>query len=202
MLANREWAQYSTKRASLRVTNPSSTQRSTYFLSLPYTFSIPLTLIFVALHWLVSQSIFLARVDTFDVHQWNMDNNGTWDNVEQLDEYLSSALGYSAPAILTTIAVGSAIVVACLLVGIVMRYPDQGMPLGGTNSAIISAACHVDAGEEGKSVEMREEIVNRPLKWGVTQEGSPGKVGHCAFSDGEVSKPVVGITYAGVVNSI
>jgi hypothetical protein len=208
MLANREWTQYSVKRASLRVTSPSPSQRSTYFLSLPYTFSIPLQLAFTALHWSVSQSVFLARVDNIEVHQWNMNNNGTWESIEQLDEVattgqgLRSALGYSAPAILTSIGVGSAVVVVCLLVAAIARYPAGGMPVGGTNSAVISAACHMwDADGVQKEDEAREVIVNRPLKWGVTKEGSLDEAGHCSFSDGEVRKPVVGFLYAGMVNS-
>ncbi|KAL1592703.1 hypothetical protein SLS60_011119 [Paraconiothyrium brasiliense] len=213
MLANREWTQYSVKRAPLRVTDPTPSQRSTYFLSLPYTFSIPLQLAFAALHWLVSQSVFLARIDWLPVHQWNLDNNGTLQSIEQLYKQviggevyaaddLHTTLGYSAPAILTSIAVGTAVVVVCLLVAAIARYPAGGMPLGGTNSALISAACHViDANGAQKEDEAREEIVDRPLQWGVSKEGSRDEVGHCSFSDGEVRKPVVGLLYAGMVSS-
>ncbi|KAF2827056.1 hypothetical protein CC86DRAFT_264039, partial [Ophiobolus disseminans] len=62
MLAGREWAQYAVKRAPLRVvTLPKPTQRSTHFLQLPYVWSIPLLIACALLHWLVSQSLFLAR---------------------------------------------------------------------------------------------------------------------------------------------
>ena len=41
-------------------------QRSTYRLTLPYSRGIPLLVVFGVLHWLVSQSLFLARLDVYD----------------------------------------------------------------------------------------------------------------------------------------
>lgn len=41
-------------------------QRSTYRLQLPYVYGVPLVIISSGLHWLVSQSLFLARVTMFD----------------------------------------------------------------------------------------------------------------------------------------
>ena len=61
MLAHREFANYALKRAPLRVTVPQEGQRSTHFLSLPFTWAIPLLLSGVILHWFCSQSIFFAR---------------------------------------------------------------------------------------------------------------------------------------------
>ena len=51
---------------SLRTTTPRGSQRSKYYLHLPYTYSIPLLVASALLHWLISESIFLARVD-----MWN-----------------------------------------------------------------------------------------------------------------------------------
>src|SRR4051812_18450004 len=65
MLAQREWSNYAIKRAPLRVTTPSPSQRSTYFLQLPYAFSVPLLLAAVVLHWFISQSIFLVRITAY-----------------------------------------------------------------------------------------------------------------------------------------
>ncbi|KAF2181016.1 hypothetical protein K469DRAFT_793638 [Zopfia rhizophila CBS 207.26] len=50
MLANREWTGYTIKRAPLRVTIPRSGQRSTYFLQLPYAWSVPLLVASILLH--------------------------------------------------------------------------------------------------------------------------------------------------------
>ena len=65
MLPADEWSRFAHQRKSLRVTSPTGPQRSTYYLHLPYLYSIPLLILSGALHWLVSQSIFLARVTVF-----------------------------------------------------------------------------------------------------------------------------------------
>lgn len=185
MLANREWEQYSIKRASLRVTIKKPGQRSTYFLQLPYIFSVPLMAVSVLLHWFISQSIFVQRVTTYSPNDP--------DHVIRAE----NDLGYSQNALLGTIVCSSVMIGVCLLVSILFTYPTKGMPIGGTNSAIISAACHVrsTSNEQDKST-AEDDIVCRPLKWGVTKEGSPDTAGHCSFSDREVTEPTVGFLYA------
>lgn len=67
LLAEREWNQFARKARGLRISSiPSSSQRSSYFLQLPYRFAIPIMLLSGVLHWLVSQSIFLVAVETYD----------------------------------------------------------------------------------------------------------------------------------------
>lgn len=63
MLLGHEWASYAHRRKGLRVSSkPMGAQRSTYFLSLPYRFALPLMAMSGLLHWLVSQSIFFVVV--------------------------------------------------------------------------------------------------------------------------------------------
>lgn len=50
------------KRKPLRVSEPVGIQRSSYFISLPLRYGIPLTASSTLLHWLISQSLFLARI--------------------------------------------------------------------------------------------------------------------------------------------
>lgn len=204
MLANREWTNYAHKRAALRVTAPSFSQRSTYFLSLPFTFSVPLIIASTLLHWLISQSIFLARIAVFqngeEIQGVYGDGNGF---------YTSTDLGFSDSALIATIVWGCVLVVTCLLIAGICKYP-KGMPIGATNSAVVSAACHVKrVNGEGRSVEqtqykdaggsrVEEDIVDRPLQWGATIEGTMDEVGHCCFSDQVVEMPEEGCLYAGV----
>jgi hypothetical protein len=61
-----EWQSYGTKRKGLRVSSPVGSQRSTYFLSLPLRYGLPLMLISTTLHWLLSQAIFLTVLATYD----------------------------------------------------------------------------------------------------------------------------------------
>lgn len=46
----------------LRVSEPVGIQRSSYFISLPLSYGVPLNLFSAVFHWLISQSFFLARV--------------------------------------------------------------------------------------------------------------------------------------------
>lgn len=66
MLLANEYLDYAYERKALRVTKPMGLQRSTYRLQLPYKYGIMLQVVSGVLHWLVSQTIFLARLTTFD----------------------------------------------------------------------------------------------------------------------------------------
>ncbi len=57
--AEKEWSSYSLSYKPLRVTAPKGKQVSTYRLQLPYIYSIPLLTASVALHWLVSNAIYM-----------------------------------------------------------------------------------------------------------------------------------------------
>ncbi|BCS26984.1 uncharacterized protein APUU_60032A [Aspergillus puulaauensis] len=58
-----EWSDYAVHRKGLRVsTTPKGAQRSTYFLSLPSRYGIPVLVLSTLIHWLMSQSLFLVAV--------------------------------------------------------------------------------------------------------------------------------------------
>lgn len=78
-------------------------------------------------------------------------------------------------------------VVALMALG--SRKYNPGIPLAGSCSAAISAACHAPIRETNASV--------LPLLWGVVETGQWDGVGHCAFSNCEVSVPQSGVRYAG-----
>jgi len=153
MFAHREWSNYAVKCASLRVTYPSSSQRSTYYLQLPYVFSVPLIFAVVMLHWFISQAIFLVRIIAYhDGKPVHMDGVAY-----SQDGIVYSTVGYSASAFIGGIVWGSALVAAIIAVGFFRRYPI-GLPVRGTNSAIITAACHVQLEQEGKKRCFRSTI--------------------------------------------
>ena len=62
MLVSDEWAGYQKTRKTLRVSFPEGIQRSSYFISMPLRYGIPLTVSMSLLHWTVSQSVFVVRV--------------------------------------------------------------------------------------------------------------------------------------------
>jgi hypothetical protein len=71
MLLTKECLSYSTTRKGLRVSRPvaGSEQRSTYFLQLPYRYSLPMMIASIGFHWLVSQSIYSVFVTAKDYSQ-------------------------------------------------------------------------------------------------------------------------------------
>lgn len=66
MLVSREWTHYKDCK-SLRLTYPeATTQRSSYFISMPWRFGAPLLATSAILHWLLSQSIFIVPLEQID----------------------------------------------------------------------------------------------------------------------------------------
>ncbi|KAL6718922.1 hypothetical protein ACLMJK_003157 [Lecanora helva] len=162
-LVQREFSKMKSIRKPLRVSEPLGIQRGSYFISLPLRYGIPLYTTSAIMHWLISQSLFLARVTAFFP-------NGEVD----IDSSFSTC-GYSPIAlfiIFQAILVGICLVLG--LVGIGFRQYDPDMPLVASNSRAISAACHVPP----------EDVSNGhmlPVQWGVVKVDDTG-VGHCAFT--------------------
>ncbi|KAF7510338.1 hypothetical protein GJ744_006834 [Endocarpon pusillum] len=174
MLLADEWSGYAHKRKPLRVSDPKPGQRSTYFLQLPYRYAVPFLILFAILHWSVSQSIFLAQIASYS------------KSGELINPAAVSTCGYSPVAIALTLMLGTCLALSMVLLS-ARRY-KRGIPLAGSCSAAISAACH---GGEGVDT-------TAPLQWGViSPEGE--EVGHCAFSHKVVRIPIAGRMYAGVL---
>lgn len=74
-------------RKTLRVSEPIGIQRSSYFISLPLRYGIPLYASSGGMHWLVSQSLFLARIRAISA-------DGSDDDVNSF-----STCGYSPIAV-------------------------------------------------------------------------------------------------------
>lgn len=97
-----EWSQYALSRKGLRVSAaPKGSQRSTYFLSLPYRYSVPFLAFSIIIHWLISESLFLIAVEVY---------SPSLSRVEVLD---FKTCGYSPVGVVSTLAVGS-FMVFCL----------------------------------------------------------------------------------------
>lgn len=175
MLLANEWSNFGKTRKTLRVTTARGKQRSTYWLQLPYRYGIPLLATSAMLHWLVSQSLFLARVNV-------VGEDGQLDSTASI-----STCGYSNIAIIFVIALGSVTVLVGLAMG-TRRY-KAGMPLAGMCSAAISSGCHPPEGDT--------DAAFKGVMWGVV-DNARGKqgVGHCSFTSFEVEPPVEGQVYA------
>lgn len=87
-LVQREFSRMYNTRKPLRVSEPEGIQRSSYFISLPLRYGVPLFVAFGLTHWLISQSLFLARIAVY-LPDGTVDQNSTF-----------STCGYSPIAII------------------------------------------------------------------------------------------------------
>jgi len=183
-----EWSRYGIRRNGLRVsTTPKGAQRTTYFLQLPYRFSIPIIIVTGTLHWLISQSIFLVSVEAIMLIQSPaavLGDPDIWDTANP--EYLMTC-GYSPPAILASIVVASLLLIWIVGMGFI-KLPSS-MPVAASCSAAITAACHAPV--DG----IEESTAEKEVMWGDMREDEMG-IGHCGFSMREVEQPEDGKLYA------
>jgi hypothetical protein len=180
-----EYSGYAVERKSLRVTEPRGNQRSTYWLQLPYTYGVPLIVSSATLHWLVSRSIFLARVTIWDDGD---DETPVYATGRNEHEYVTaSAVGYSCAPILCVILLGAIMLAVAVMIG--LRKLPSHIPIASTCSAAIAAAAHRPENDVDASV--------LPVKWGVVVESDAEGVGHVCFTSKEVTALKNGRLYAG-----
>jgi hypothetical protein len=177
MLLANEYSGYEVHRKTLRVTTPCGQQRSTYWLQLPYTYGIPVMAASAMLHWLISQSLFLVRVDSY--------SHGVLD-----DDSNVSAVGLSPAPMLVVVVLGLCLVAFAIGTGF-RKLEGNVMPVAASCSLALAAAAHQPAGDVDAAV--------LPVKWGEVVEMGTADVGHCCFTSQEVLGVKPGRNYAGAV---
>jgi hypothetical protein len=170
----REWCEFSSEKKALRVSqNPMGSQTSRRFLSLPSMHSGCLMIGSALLHWLLAESFFLIHGEVFDIY-------GNPDPSDSID-----VIGYSLVGLLMLFIVFTIVNFITFMLGFFKRFP-AAMPVVGTCSAGISAACH-PIGEE--------DISDKVVTWG--EVGGKDYEGHCSFTSKDVGMPVVNHIYGG-----
>lgn len=94
----------------------------------------------------------------------------------------TTTCGYSPAAIVSTVSVGVAMM-ACLILMAFKRL-KSGMPVAGSCSLAIAAACHPSL-SNGENSAIDKTAGTLPLKWGVEMPECDG-IGHCALSSEQV----------------
>lgn len=172
MLAAKEWSEFALKRKGLRVSSsPKGEQRSRYFLQLPYRWSVPLIFMSMLIHWLLSRSIFIVAI--------------------KFDDEFATTCGYSPIAMIVVVVAAVVMALAVIITG--CRRLPTAMPVVGSCSLGIAAACHGFGGAE------RPDETLVPLRWGAMTQPGHGPAfepGHCGFSGDYVEEPQPGGRYA------
>ena len=143
------------------MSSPRGIQRSSYFLFLPYRYTVPLITISGILQWLISQSVFAIQTIAM----------AYGDSFYRYPVYDSSLIGYSNIGTIYCLTLGSAMFIALVMLGLCnsyrpREYDGKGktnaqsytMPLVSTCSAAISAACHRPDDDSDSHL--------LPVKWG------------------------------------
>ncbi|KHE83148.1 hypothetical protein GE21DRAFT_10747 [Neurospora crassa] len=192
---------------TLRTSQRRGSQRSTFFLSLPYRYALPFVAVSSVMHWLMSQCLYFTQVDFIDVDGTTLDKSNP----------PAITLGYSTCAMFWVIVLGTLSWVTILGLAVFGKYP-AGMPIMGGCSAVIAAACHVHAPLMRKGVRREREggdgdgdgdeeeeeggtdIAAGPLSWGVirqvvVRDGVEVEEKWLGFTRGEAESPVVGEVY-------
>ncbi|KAF6802962.1 hypothetical protein CSOJ01_11236 [Colletotrichum sojae] len=170
----------------LRVSStPRGAQRETYFLQLPYRYSLPLAAFSGGLHWLISQSIFLVNIEVWEPSREDIMKMVATSEDTPYEANLTTC-GWSPMGIVFVIAAVVAMVGFLLFSG-ARRLRFGGIPVAGSCSAAISAACHPGTDEK--------DAWEKALRWGVVAVPAV-EPRHCSFSSEPVEVPVKGQLYA------
>ncbi|KAK8069262.1 hypothetical protein PG994_005878 [Apiospora phragmitis] len=129
-----EWNSYAQAPKPLRVSYPAGEQISTCRLQLSYRYSVPLIAMGTIIHWLFSNSIFLSIIEGVDAFVGSKSSFG-------VSESATVMTGVTSEALLATFIVSCVVVISPLLFR--FRTLKSQMVIGGTNSLVLSAACHV-----------------------------------------------------------
>lgn len=173
MVAASEWNDFVSERKTLRLSAPRGIQRSNYFLSLPYRYSLFLMTCSGLLHWLISQSVFVVQTVAY---------SPSFERDLGMD---ASSIGYSSIGIIFAMATGVILIIGIIVIGFTFRYkprpikytglmPPRPMPLVSTCSAAISANCHRHPEDVNCSL--------LPVIWGFVENQRGGGIGHYTFT--------------------
>jgi hypothetical protein len=177
MLLTQELDRFAFQVKGLRVSK--GAQCSNRFLPFPMKWAIQLMAFSTTLHWLLAQSLFLARTD-------GVDASGKIDEDDRLPRP-----GYGITGIISVLAV---LILGTIIAVMLGLFKKLRAGLGdGSNSVIFSAACHPVRPQPGTSV--------RKVRWADVTETEYDKVDkeirHCGFICGRASEPHEGSLYRG-----
>lgn len=175
----KEWTEFARHRRGLRVQHPTGEQRRAYLLTIPWIAASPLCILMIALHWLISQSIFFSHYIGQDYATGGATPNYWGPTV--------LGVGWSPLGLVLSLVVGGLLILGLWVMALIRSFPD-GIPLVRTCSAAISAACHPGEWGAGEA--------EKPVQYGsmpgvFAPDGRP----RASFSSGVVMPLTPGVVY-------
>ncbi|OQE41397.1 hypothetical protein PENCOP_c005G03687 [Penicillium coprophilum] len=152
MLLAAEYNDFGVERKPLRVSFPTGQQRSTYYLSVPYRYSVPFIVLSTLSHWLASEALSFVQIIPRDAH-------GNSHRSRALRGVGASSIG------LRIMVIPWIIMVVVFLILMFRRFKSATMPIAMNCSAAISAACHPPSDDI--------DAAEKPVMWGQADTEIP-----------------------------
>lgn len=170
-----DYNSFAVNRAPLRVSFPQGEQRSTFYLTIPYGYAIPLLVGFTLIHWFISEGLFYVQVMPYDLY------------ANAVPSELLITCGVSTIPLIVGLLL--AVVIFLVISSICSRsFKDSKMPLALGMSVVVSAACHAPYNDS--------DAAYKPVQWGVVANGPDDSFLHCTFTSQEVKEPKLDVQYA------
>jgi hypothetical protein len=175
MILAADYNNFAIHRRPLRVSFPRGEQRSTWYLTIPYRYAIPLLTTFTLIHWFVSEGLFYVQVLPYSIYGKPIPSA----------ELVTCAVSTLPLELGLFLMIGVFIVIA-FLGG--RRLKASKMPIAREWSVAISAACHPPR--------LDLDAAFKPVQWGVVEDDTDALYPHCSFTSKEVTEPEVNVQYA------
>lgn len=182
-----EWDTFGVKAKGLRVSSPPrGAQRGGYFLQLPFRYSLPVLALSAVGHSDLSQGIFLVNLQVYGPSKARPIDIVPAPATSIPGFHIITTIGWSPLNLGVLYFVYTAMLITLICFGD-KKVAFGQLPMAGSCSAAISAACHPGP-----------EDINawqKPVKWGVLPVQAIGTK-RCSFSSLPVGDPVEGEMYA------
>ncbi|PVH88350.1 hypothetical protein DL98DRAFT_648494 [Cadophora sp. DSE1049] len=190
-----EWNAFSHTPQHLRVSKPVGFQISTYWLSLPPAYGVPMLLFSATLHWLISQAIFLSKIEFQDFNGGASERFGAAGYGNMYGDHPGKMLaaGYSSLGIFMALILGVVGILALFTIGWLRLKGD--MVLVGSCSAAIAASCQNPTGREMEyETDYAEPFWTSETSWGEIEHRRVKMLGFSG--DGHPRPPQEGQEYS------
>lgn len=170
-----DYVGFAIHRRPLRVSFPRGEQRSTWYLTIPYQYAVPLLMAFTLTHWFVSEGLFYVQVLPYDMQGKPI--------------HSSALLTCGVPTI--PLELGLFLIIGVFLVIALLGargFKVSNMPIAGECSVAISAACHPPR--------LDLDAAFKPVQWGEVEDDTDALHPHCSFTSKEVKEPKMDVQYA------
>jgi len=175
MILAADYNNFAIHRRPLRVSFPRGEQRSTWYLTIPYQYAIPILTTFTLIHWSVSEGLFYVQVLPYTIYGKPIPSA----------ELVTCAVSTLPLELGLFLMIGVFIVIGFLGS---RRLKASKMPIAREWSVAISAACHPPR--------LDLDAAFKPVRWGVVEDDTNALYPHCSFSSKEVKEPKVNVQYA------